>query len=125
MIFPSGHRCAPLDTVRLADLDGEDDVDRLACEMREMVMNVLGERKVLLHAKCRSKRADWVQTMVLSGLGFACIPEHSVTKASLPSRALVEPAVARDVQAIDVRGRERTPAAALVRKGLSTFGWPG
>ncbi len=108
-----------------ADLDGEDYVDRLACEMREMVMKVVGERKVQLYAKFRSEREDWVQTMVLSGLGFAFMPEHSVTVGGLLSRALIEPAVARDVQAFEVRGRERTPAAALFLKGLAAFGWPG
>lgn len=125
VIFPPGHRFAQLDAVRLADLDGEDYVDRLACEMREMVMKVLGERKVELYAKFRSEREDWVQTMVLSGLGFAFMPEHSVTVGGLLSRALIEPAVARDVQAFEVRGRERAPAAALFLKGLAAFGWPG
>jgi DNA-binding transcriptional LysR family regulator len=125
VIFPPGHRFAQLDAVRLADLDGEDYVDRLACEMREMVMKVLGERKVQLYAKFRSEREDWVQTMVLSGLGFAFMPEHSVTVGGLLSRALIEPAVARDVQVFEVRGRERTPAAALFLKGLAAFAWPG
>lgn len=122
VIFPPGHRFAQLDAVRLADLDGEDYVDRLACEMREMVTKMLGERKVQLYAKFRSEREDWVQTMVLSGLGFAFMPEHSVTVGGLLSRALIEPAVARDVQALEVRGRERTPAAAFFLKGLIAFG---
>ena len=44
VIVPPGHRFTQLDTVRLVDQDGEDYVDRLACEMREMVMKVLGQR---------------------------------------------------------------------------------
>ena len=125
VIFPPGHRFALLDAVRLSDLGGEDYVDRLACEMREMVMKVLGQRKVQLYAKFRSEREDWVQAMVLAGLGFAFMPEHSVTVGGLLSRALIEPAVARDVQAFEVRGRERTPAASLFLHGLAAFGWPG
>ncbi len=125
VIFPPGHRFTKLDAVRLADLDGEDYVDRLACEMREMVMRVVGDRSIRLYAKFRSEREDWVQTMVLCGLGFAFMPEYSVTVGGLVSRALVEPAVARDVQAFEVRGRQRSPAASLFLRELADFAWPG
>lgn len=125
VIFPPGHRFERLDAVRLADLDGEDYVDRLACEMREMVMKVLGERSVRLYARFRSQREDWVQTMVLSGLGFAFMPEYSVTIGGLLSRPLTEPTVSRSVQAFDVRGRARTPAAALFLREMARFAWPG
>lgn len=125
VIFPPGHRFAQLDAVRLADLQDEDYVDRLACEMREMVIQVLGERSIRLYAKFRSEREDWVQTMVLAGLGFAFMPEYSVTVAGLLSRALIEPALARDVQSIEVRGRLRTPAASLFVQDLAAFAWPG
>lgn len=125
VIFPPGHRFAGLDAVRLADLDGEDYVDRLACEMREMVMRVVGDREIRLYAKFRSEREDWVQTMVLCGLGFAFMPEYSVTVGGLVSRALVEPTVARDVQAFAVRGRQRSPATSLFLRELGAFAWPG
>lgn len=125
VIFPPGHRFEKLDAVRLADLDGEDYVDRLACEMRDMVMGVLGDRSIRLYAKFRSEREDWVQTMVLSGLGFAFMPEYSVTVNGLLSRPLVEPAVSRDVQAFEVRGRRRSPAAALFLQNMTRFAWPG
>ena len=125
VVFPPGHRFEKLDAVRLADLHGEDYVDRLACEMREMVTGVLGERSIQLYARFRSEREDWVQTMVLSGLGFAFMPEYSVTVGGLLSRPLVEPSLTRRVQAIDVRGRHRAPAAALFLQDMARFGWPG
>lgn len=125
VIFASDHRFSGLDTVRLADLDGEDYVDRLACEMRESVLRVLGDRSVRLYAKFRSEREDWVQTMVLCGLGFAFMPEYSVTVAGLLSRPLVEPSVGRDVHAVEVRGRPRTPPAALFLHHLAKFSWAG
>ena len=49
------------------------------------------------YAKFRSERENWAQTMVLAGLGFAFMPEHTVTVGRLLSRALIEPTVARDV----------------------------
>lgn len=122
VIFPPGHRFERLDGVRAADLDGEDYVDRLACELREMVMAVLGERSVRLYARFRSEREDWVQAMVLGGLGFAFMPEYSVTVGGLLTRPLVEPAVVREVRAVDVRGRERGAAAALFLSELAALG---
>lgn len=125
VILPPGHALERLDTVPLAALDEQDYVDRLACEMREMVMNVMSDRSIRLYAKFRSVREDWVQTMVLAGLGFAFMPEYSVTVGGLISRPLVEPAVARDVHAFEVRGRQRTPAAALFLREMAAFRWPG
>jgi DNA-binding transcriptional LysR family regulator len=125
VVFPPGHRFEKLDAVRLADLHGEDYVDRLACEMREMVTGVLGDRSIQLYARFRSEREDWVQTMVLSGLGFAFMPEYSITVGGLLSRPLVEPSLTRRVEAIDVRGRQRAPALALFLQDMGRFGWPG
>ncbi len=117
VVFAPGHRLATLDAVGLADLDGEDYVDRLSCELREMVMQVVRERQVQLYARFRSEREDWVQSMVLAGLGFAFMPEHSVTLSGLLSRPLADPPVARDICAIDLRGRARGAAAqALLRE---------
>lgn len=119
VIFPPGHRFAQLDAVGLADLHGEDYVDRLACEMRESVLQVLQQREVQLYARFRSEREDWVQAMVLAGLGFAFMPEHSVTVGGLLTRPLADPPVAREVCAVEVRGRERSPAASLFLRDLA------
>ena len=50
-------------------------MDRLACEMRETVMAVCADMEVALYARFRSEREDWVQAMVLAGIGFAFMPE--------------------------------------------------
>ena len=42
-------------------------------------MALCGRRKVELYATFRSEREEWVQGMVQAGLGFAFMPEHSVT----------------------------------------------
>lgn len=121
--FAPGHPFAGKDAIRLADVHQTHYVDRLACEMRDMVMQVLGARGIELYAKFRSDREDWVQAMVLSGLGFAFMPEYSITASGLVSRPLIEPAVSREVHAIEVRGRPRPPAASLFLKALTGFRW--
>ena len=123
VVFAPGHPFSRKDAIRLADVHQAHYVDRLACEMRETVMQVLGAREIELYAKFRSDREDWVQAMVLSGLGFAFMPEYSITASGLVSRPLIEPAVSREVHAIEVRGRPRPPAASLFLKALTGFRW--
>lgn len=123
VVFAPGHHLERLAEVRLADLAGEAYVDRLACEFREAVMAVCGERRIELYASFRSEREDWIEAMVLAGLGFAFMPRHSVRSSGLQQRPLVDPAVARTVAVADVRGRQRSPAAKLFVEDLRTFAW--
>ena len=124
VVFPPGHRLERLQAIALADVAGEDYVDRLACELREAVMAVCGERKVELYATFRSEREDWVESMVLAGLGFAFMPEYSVRLHGLQQRPLVDPPVERTVLIADVRGRQRTPAAKLFVESILNYTWP-
>ena len=122
--FPPGHPFERLSMVGLPDTSGHDYVDRLACELRETVMGVCKERKVELYAGFRSDREDWVQSMVLAGLGFAFMPEHSVTLSGLLTRPLVDPEVERAVVVAEVRGRKRSPASSLFFDAMHAYrGW--
>lgn len=125
VVFPPDHRLGALDAVSLADLSGENYVDRLACEMREMVMSVCEAEGVRLYARFRSEREDWVQAMVLAGIGFAFMPEYAVTLPGLVQRPLVEPRVERRVVAATVPGRRFSPAAEALIRATQGFAWPG
>jgi DNA-binding transcriptional LysR family regulator len=111
--FALGHRFEAAKSVRLADVTGESYVDRLSCEFRDQVMALCKERRIELYANFRSEREEWVQSMVQAGLGFAFMPEFSVTLPGVLSRPLVDPVVQREVLAVEVRGRARAPAAKL------------
>ena len=121
--FPRGHAFERLEQVTLADTSGNDYVDRLACELREIVMGVCRERRVELYAGFRTDREDWVQSMVLAGLGFAFMPEYSVTSKSVLTRPLIDPPVERAVVAAEVRGRKRSPPANLFFEALHAHRW--
>lgn len=125
VIFPPEHRLGRHDTIRLADLSGEPYVDRLACEMREMVMGVCGDMDVELYARFRSEREDWVQAMVLAGIGFAFMPEYSVSLPGLMQRPLVEPAVDRGICLATMPGRPFSPAVGAFVRATQRFPWPG
>lgn len=123
VICPPGHPLSRLQNVRLADVDGEPYVDRLACELREAVMAIAAERKVNLYASFRSERDAWVQAMVRAGLGFAFMPLHSVHPDGVAMRPLVEPQVERKIALVDVRGRQRSQAARLFADEIRGFDW--
>lgn len=123
VIFAQGHRLGTLKEVRLMDLDGEPYVDRLACEYREEVMALAQRSNVRLYAAFRSEREEWVEAMVLSGLGFAFMPQYAVRSPQLQARPVVDPPVRRAVVVADVRGRQRSDAARMFVEELRGFDW--
>ena len=125
VVFPPDHDMKNRDAIRLGDLSGEPYVDRLACEMRDLVMAACGERKVELYATFRSEREDWVQGMVLAGMGFAFMPEYSVTLPGMLSRPLTDPVVERNVMMVSMAGRQYSPAAAAFVRAAQIQDWPG
>jgi len=125
VIFPPEHRLGSMNTIKLSDLSGEPYVDRLACEMRETVVNVCKDMKVELYARFRSEREDWVQAMVLARIGFAFMPEYSVTYPELLQRPLVEPSVSRTISLVSVPGRPFSPAVSAMVRSVQSFSWPG
>lgn len=125
VVFPPEHRLCASNAVALSELSGEPYVDRLSCEMREMVMSVCRERQIELYATFRSEREDWVQSMVMARMGFAFMPEYSVTLPGLMQRPLVEPEVRRRVLLVHKPGRPFTPASSVFAKAARAFSWPG
>jgi DNA-binding transcriptional LysR family regulator len=125
VVFPPDHRLGSLNAVSLSDLSGEDYVDRLSCEMREMVMTVCQTEGVELYARFRSEREDWVQAMVLAGIGFAFMPEYSVSLPGLMQRPLIEPEVERQIAAMTVPGRKFSPGLESFMRAANGFPWPG
>jgi DNA-binding transcriptional LysR family regulator len=124
VVLPPGHALAARDEIRLKDLSKQSYVDRLSCEMRELVMAKAAMEGVELYARFRSEHEDWVQGMVLAGMGFAFMPEYAVTAKDLSVRPLVDPAVSRMVSIASMRGRKWSLAASAFSQSLRTYTWP-
>lgn len=122
-VFPKGHRLGSKNAISIGDLSGENYVDRLSCEMREMVVGLLGEMGVDLYARFRSDREDWVQSMVQAGIGFAFMPEYSVTLPGLVQRPLAEPELSRRVVIAAMPGRRRHGGPAHLFRAAESWGW--
>ena len=123
VLLPPEHPLRARNALALRELSGEPYVDRLSCEMREMVMGVCEDMGVKLYARFRSEREDWVQAMVMANIGFAFMPEFSVTHPDSVRRPLVEPEVKRTISLITVRGRKHSPAVAAFVRTVRTHKW--
>jgi DNA-binding transcriptional LysR family regulator len=123
VLLPPEHPLRTRNALALRDLSGEPYVDRLSCEMREMVMGVCDDMGVKLYARFRSEREDWVQAMVMANIGFAFMPEFSVTHPDSVRRPLVEPAVTGTISLVTVRGRKYSQAVAAFIRTLRQHKW--
>ena len=63
--------------------------------------------------------------MVLARIGFAFMPECSVTLTELLQRPLIEPEVTRTISLVSMPGRQYTPAMAALVRAAQSFDWPG
>lgn len=123
VILPPEHPFKDRDAIALRDLSEQPYVDRLACEMREKVMSVCEDMGVKLYARLRSEREDWVQSMVMASIGFAFMPEFSVTDPNSVWRPLVDPAVERTISLISMPGRKHSPAVAVLIGTIRAHRW--
>lgn len=118
------HRLARQNAVTIADLHNERYLSRANCEYADYLRG-LRERLggVELHKKYVSERDDWIQSMVLAGLGITYIPEFAVTIPGLVTRPLVDPVVTRTVQLVTVRGRPHSPSVGAFVQEVRRHPW--
>jgi DNA-binding transcriptional LysR family regulator len=93
--------------------------------MREMVMAKAAIEGVELYSRYRSENEDWVQGMILAGMGFAFMPEYAVTAKDLTVRPLIDPEITRIVGLASKRGRKWSPAARAFFENLRVYPWRG
>jgi DNA-binding transcriptional LysR family regulator len=123
--FPPGHRFEAMNAVRLADLDGEPYVWRRDCEYTNRFVELFAASGFTWNMVYSSEREEWVQRMVLAGLGCALMPEHLVLFPGLPTRVLIEPEVTREVMLVTVGGRRFSAALDTFVRLASRFDWAG
>ncbi|MEW9309992.1 LysR family transcriptional regulator [Labrys neptuniae] len=123
VVLPPEHPLIARDVIALRDLSEQPYVDRLSCELREIVMGVCSDMGVKLYARFRSERDEWVQAMVMANIGFAFMPEFSVTHPGSIRRPLVDPAVERTISLITVSGRRHSPAVAAFVRTIRSHRW--
>jgi DNA-binding transcriptional LysR family regulator len=117
------HPLARKNVVRLKDLDGERYLARANCEYADHIAGIASEQGVTIVTPYASDRDDWIQSMVLAGIGYTMIPEYAVTLPGLVTRQLIEPEVIRNVNLVTVRGRPHSPAVGAFVHEARRYKW--
>lgn len=121
--FPPGHRFGRMHSFCLYDIQGEPYLSRRSCEFAVHFRAVLAEKGVTLKYRYRSEREDWIQSMILAGMGCAFMPEYLPMFQGLPTRVISEPEVARDVELVTVGGRRYSPAVHAFLDLVASYEW--
>jgi LysR family transcriptional regulator, hydrogen peroxide-inducible genes activator len=119
------HPLARLNAIALRDLDRQRYLSRANCEYAEAISAIAEEQGVHVAVPYVSERDDWIQAMVLAGLGCTTIPEFAATLPGLCVRPLVEPEVWRVVKLVTVRGRPHSPAVGAFVHVARQHRWEG
>lgn len=122
--FPPGHRFEGMSAVPLGELTGEDYLQRLNCEFDEF-FDELGVPDPIgsLNVRFGSQREEWIQALVLAGMGCAVMPEHLPLLPALKTRVLVEPEVTREIKLVTVGGRRFSPAVEAFVRLVQAYDW--
>lgn len=121
--FPPGHRFERLESVSWSDLAGERYLDRLNCEYMTHFEHAFGEVDLHLDIRYKSEHEDWIQAMILAGLGCACMPEFMPLFPSVKTRPLVHPNLRRTISLATVRGRRHSPVVDLFSRLCRSMKW--
>ena len=116
LVMRDDHALAKEVVVPLDRLAGLSYIERLGCEFDDYYEARHGKWTIDLDIVFSSNREDWVQGMLVAGLGCAIIPEMMQMPPGLVKRPLTMPEVSREISLLTVRGKPLPRASgALVR----------
>jgi DNA-binding transcriptional LysR family regulator len=122
--LPAGHRFEAMSAVPIQEIAGEAYLSRTNCEYYEKMETVLEQQMVQVEDVFRSEREDWIQTMVMAGMGICFMPEFSAVLPGLLTRPICDPPVTRTIHLATVAGRRFSPAVATFIKAVDRYQWP-
>lgn len=107
--FPAGHRFQALREIPLDEIINESYVERLNCEFDDYFAVHFGDRPFPLDIRFSSEREDWVQAMILAGIGVSFVPEGLPLSPGILTVPVSQPEMRREVALLTVRGRPHSP----------------
>ena len=122
--FYPGHRFESMGTVPLKELNTEDYVTRTNCEYPDHFMALgIPDPASDSHVSYESEREDWVQAMILAGMGCSVVPEYLPTMPGIGTRPLIEPEITRSIVLATVSGRRYSPALRALLSMAKMHDW--
>ncbi|MFK7929864.1 MAG: LysR family transcriptional regulator [Myxococcota bacterium] len=118
--LPPAHPLTGRTTIALSDLHQQPYIDRMACELRDVVAEASSSRGVELYATYRSDREAWIECLVRAGIGVALLPEHSIVSDDTIRRPLEEPVVTRTIALMRSADNALSPAAKTLWQTLTS-----
>jgi DNA-binding transcriptional LysR family regulator len=122
--FAAGHRLAGKTAVPLAELNGEEYLNRVNCEFGDRIDGILAARHCDLKVAYESDKEDWIQNLAAGGMGICIIPEFSAVAPGLLVVPIVDPEIAREVSLVSLAGKPRSQAMAHFMAALKDMSWP-
>jgi len=121
--FPAGHRFAERSAVPMAEVNGENYLDRVNCEYQHAIDDVMQRCGCAVKVVHQSEREDWIQNMVAGGLGICFVPEFSAVVPGVQTRPVVEPEIWREICLVWKKDRALSPAVQRFATAARNYPW--
>ncbi len=123
--FAKGHPFEQLNTVPIREMDGISHIKRIHCEFSDHFEEIGTEKAFQANVRYTTERENWIQTLVLAGLGTAVMPEYLPMLPGISTRPISDPDVSRTISLVTVAGRRQSPALKAMVRLAGLFPWPG
>lgn len=123
IIVPKDHRFAKLKSLSLAQLDGEQIIERIDCCLHDGFVEACRLANVKLEVRHRAASEDQLQRMVLAGFGCGVCPPTIALAEGLVGIPFVGDGLERDVVLATVAGRRFSVAADAFVKVARARDW--
>ncbi len=117
------HPFAMRNAITPRDMEGQTYLQRIHCEYRDRLAQMLAEHEVTIRRAHCSEREDWIQSMVAAGMGVCFLPAFSATIPGLAPVPFVDPTVWREVSVVTISGRPPSPPMAAMVSALARYAW--
>lgn len=121
--FRPGHRFQALKEVSLDEVIGENYLERLNCEFDDYYATHFGDRPFPLNIRYSSEREDWVQAMILVGLGISFVPESLPLLPGILTVPITQPEMWREIALLTVRGRPHSIVTDSFVRVVTSHRW--
>lgn len=121
--FPRGHRFEGYESIPLGELSGENYLQRVHCEFRYHFEALGLEKKHKVVVRYTSEREDWIQALILAGMGCAVMPEFLPMLPGLARRVIVEPEISRTIHLVTIAGRRFSPTVQAFVRLAQHYPW--
>jgi LysR family hydrogen peroxide-inducible transcriptional activator len=121
--FPPGHRFENLAQIPMSEMNGEPYVSRMNCEYSDLLIEMMDKQGVTVSVKHETPREDWIQEMVMAGMGLAYMPESIPFHAELLRLPVCKPEVIRTINILTVTEREATHEMHEFMTAAVNYNW--